>query len=89
MTDISRDSDVVELSGPPCFDYGEKVRSRRMVRNDGSFPGRGEDEQLAEAGQVGEIVRVGHHVEANQPIYLVDFGGELVVGCFEDELQLL
>ena len=41
MTNISRDSDVVELNGPPAFDYGDKVRSRRNVRNDGTFPGQG------------------------------------------------
>ncbi len=27
MGDISRDSDVVELNGPPAFNYGDKVRS--------------------------------------------------------------
>ncbi|MGC1586292.1 MAG: nitrogen fixation protein NifZ, partial [Rhodomicrobium sp.] len=40
MTNISRDSDVVELNGPPAFDYGDKVRSRRVIRNDGTFPGK-------------------------------------------------
>ena len=31
MTNISRDSDVVELNGPPAFGYGEKVRSLRAI----------------------------------------------------------
>ena len=35
----ARDSDIVELDGPPAFDYGEKVVSRKNVRNDGTFAG--------------------------------------------------
>ena len=35
MGDISRDSDVIELEGPPQFDFGERVVSRYKVRNDG------------------------------------------------------
>ena len=40
MGEISRDSDVVELDGPPAYDYGAKVRSRRTIRNDGTYPER-------------------------------------------------
>ncbi len=36
-------------------------------------------------GAVGEIVQVGHHVEANVPVYLVEFPGS-VVGCIEEEI---
>ena len=32
MTNIVRDSDVVELNGPPAFRYGERVRAKRLVR---------------------------------------------------------
>ena len=39
MGDISRDSDVIELEGPPQFDFGERVVSRYKVRNDGTYPG--------------------------------------------------
>ena len=35
----ARDSDIVELDGPPAYTYGEKVRARRNVRNDGTYPG--------------------------------------------------
>ena len=42
---------------------------------------------LAETGSEGEIVQVGHHVDTNQPIYMVDFGG-LVIGCLEEEILL-
>ena len=34
---IARDSDIVELDGPPTYDYGARVRSRRTIRNDGTF----------------------------------------------------
>ena len=33
----------------------------------------------------GEIVQIGHHDEANVPIYLVDFG-VVVLGCLEEEI---
>jgi nitrogen fixation protein NifZ len=39
------------------------------------------------AGGPGEIVQVGHHSEANVPIYMVDFG-LCVLGCLEEELVL-
>ena len=38
------------------------------------------------AGGAGEIVQVGAHVESNTPIYLVEFGEKLVVGCLEEEI---
>ncbi len=36
MSNIVRDSDVVEITHPPFFSYGEKVRAKRNVRNDGT-----------------------------------------------------
>ena len=53
MTNISRDSDVVELNDPPHFDYGAKVRARRTVRNDGTFMGKeiGHQRSLRRAGR--------------------------------------
>ena len=33
MTNIVRDSDEVELSSPPAFSYGEKVKAKRTIRN--------------------------------------------------------
>ena len=32
------------------------------------------------------IVQVGTHAEANLPVYLVEFGERLVVGCLEEEI---
>ena len=45
----------------------------------------GDDVLLVVAGGPGEIVQVGHHEEANVPVYMVDFG-VAVLGCFEEEL---
>ena len=40
MSNIVRDSDVVEISAPPVFAYGEKVKAKRMIRNDGTYAGK-------------------------------------------------
>jgi len=54
--------------------------------NDGSLPDAPqEDILLVVAGGPGEIVQIGHHDEANVPIYLVDFG-VVVLGCLEEEI---
>jgi nitrogen fixation protein NifZ len=71
------------------YQWGQRVSLLAAVYNDGTFPGRGEEELLAEVGRIGEIVQVGHHTEADLPIYLVAFNDDLVIGCFEEELQPL
>ena len=30
----------VELDSPPTFEIGEKVRIKKLIRNDGTFPGK-------------------------------------------------
>jgi nitrogen fixation protein NifZ len=69
---ISRDSDVIELDGPPAFAYGEKVRSRKFVRNDGTFPGRDIGEVLVKKGEEGYVVSIGTFLQQFY-IYGVDF----------------
>ena len=59
MGNIARDSDVVELDGPPRFDYGEKVVSRYTVRNDGTFRGKEIGEVLVTKGDVGYVASIG------------------------------
>ncbi len=59
MGDISRDSDVVELNGPPAFNYGDKVRSRRSMRNDGTFPGKDIGELLVKKNEEGYVTSIG------------------------------
>lgn len=54
-----RDGDVIELDDPPAFEFGEKVRSTKVVRNDGSFPGKGIGEILVTKGDVGYVSSIG------------------------------
>jgi nitrogen fixation protein NifZ len=69
---INREDGRVELNGPPDFDYGEKVRSRKTVRNDGTFQGREIGEVLVKKGDVGYVVSIGTFLQQFY-IYGVDF----------------
>ena len=72
MTNISRDSDVVELNEPPVFSYGEKVRARRYVRNDGTYAGREIGDILVKKGEEGYVVSIGTFLQQFY-IYGVEF----------------
>lgn len=69
------------------YRWGQQVVALVDLVNDGTYPEYVEDAVLVETGSEGEIVQVGHHVESNQPIYMVDFDG-LVIGCLEEEILL-
>lgn len=69
----------------PRYQWGQPVAAVQDLFNDGTYPDRADGALLVESGAVGEIVRVGHHVEANVPVYLVEFAGS-VIGCTEDEI---
>ncbi|CAI8962540.1 nitrogen fixation protein NifZ [Methylocaldum szegediense] len=71
-TNIVRDSDVNELNGPPKFKFGEKVRSKKMIRNDGTFVGREIGEVLVKKGEVGYIKSINTFLQQFY-IYAVDF----------------
>ncbi len=86
---ISRDSDIVELDGPPVFEYGEKVRSLKNIRNDGTFPGKEIGDLLCKKGEVGYVVSIGTFL---QQFYI--YGVEFVstgyrVGMKRKELELV
>ena len=72
MGDISRDSHVIELEGPPRFDYGEKVKSRKTVRNDGTFCGRDIGDILVRKGDIGYVTSIGTFLQQFY-IYGVEF----------------
>ena len=72
MTNISRDSDIVELNAPPHFDYGDRVRSRRTVRNDGTYAGRDIGDVLVKKGDEGYVVSIGTFLQQFY-IYGVEF----------------
>ena len=69
------------------YRWGQKVVALADLLNDGTYPDRPDDAVLVEMGSEGEIVQVGHHEEANQPVYMVDFDGQ-VIGCIEEEIML-
>lgn len=69
---LSRDRDVVELDGPPEFSYGQKVRSRRVVRNDGTFRGKEIGDILVHKGDEGYVASIGTFLQQFY-IYGVDF----------------
>lgn len=72
MTGISRDSDVVELNDPPAYTYGDKVRARRTIRNDGTFPGKDIGEVLVKKGEEGYVTSIGTFLQQFY-IYGVEF----------------
>ena len=69
---MSRDSDVVELDSQPAFNYGQKVRSRKTVRNDGTFPGKEIGEILIKKGDWGYVASIGTFLQQFY-IYGIDF----------------
>ena len=77
MSDIRRDSEVVELDGPPQFAFGERVISRYVVRNDGTYRGREVGEVLVQKGDIGYVSSVGTFLQQYY-IYAVDF---VATGC--------
>jgi nitrogen fixation protein NifZ len=70
----------------PKYQWGQRVKALIDLFNDGSFPDAAADARLVGVGDTGEIVQVGTQTEANLPIYLVEFGERLVVGCLEEEI---
>ncbi|WP_047307718.1 nitrogen fixation protein NifZ [Rhodopseudomonas palustris] len=83
---IARDSDIVELDGPPEFEYGQKVRSRLNIRNDGTFPGKEIGEVLVKRGDEGYVVSIGTFLQQFY-IYGVDFVAQgRIVGMKRREL---
>jgi len=89
MPDIVRDGWVVELNGPPCFEYGQKVRSSQVVRNDGTFGGKEIGEVLVKKGEEGYVISIGTFLQQFY-IYGVEFlNTGYRVGMKRKELELV
>jgi nitrogen fixation protein NifZ len=71
-TKISRDHDVVELNDPPIYNFGEKVRARKTVRNDGTYAGKDIGDILVNKGDEGFVVSIGTFLQQFY-IYGVEF----------------
>ncbi len=70
----------------PRFDYGDRVRVTRNVRNDGTFPNTATGDLLIRRGSVGFVRHIGTFLQ-DQIIYEVHFlDDDRVVGCREEEL---
>lgn len=80
---------AVELNDLPGFDYGQKVRCKKMIRNDGTFPGREIGEALAQKGDVGYVASIGTFLQQFY-IYGIFFPERgYTVGCRAKELALV
>ncbi len=70
----------------PRFDYGDRVRVTRNVRDDGTFPGANVGNLLIRRGSVGYVRDMGTFLQ-DQLIYSVHFfDQQKMVGCREEEL---
>ncbi|OPY94668.1 nitrogen fixation protein NifZ [Bradyrhizobium sacchari] len=72
MNGILRDTEVVELSEPPVFSFGQKLRANRTIRNDGTYPGKEIGDVLVKKGEVGYVVSIGTFLQQFY-IYGVEF----------------
>lgn len=72
MADIQRDDAEIELAFPPRFSYGERVASRSVIRNDGTYQGRDIGEVLVRKGEIGYVVHINTFLQQFY-IYAVDF----------------
>ncbi|MGY4627408.1 nitrogen fixation protein NifZ [Bradyrhizobium sp. USDA 4486] len=73
--------------GFPKYRRGERDTTAVDLVNDRSFPDTEPEGVLLAAGATGEVINVAIHTEANVPIYVVDFGKQLLIRCFEEESQ--
>ncbi|KAB8319558.1 nitrogen fixation protein NifZ [Tolypothrix campylonemoides VB511288] len=82
-------SDELELDQPPAFNIGDKVRLRKMIKNDGTFPGQEIGVILAKKGDIGYVASIGTYLQKSY-IYAVHFLERgFVVGCLKKELELV
>ncbi len=72
MADISREDDAVEIASPPRFAMGERVLSRSVVRNDGTYNGKDVGDVLVQRGEIGFVRSIGTFLQQFY-IYAVEF----------------
>ncbi|MDZ7954905.1 MAG: nitrogen fixation protein NifZ [Nostoc sp. CmiVER01] len=79
--------DELELNLPPAFEIGEKVRVRKLLKNDGTFPGKEVGQVLVNKGDIGYIASIGTYLQTSY-IYAVHFlETGFIVGCKKKELE--
>ncbi|MGF1517383.1 MAG: nitrogen fixation protein NifZ [Nodosilinea sp.] len=81
-------TEEIELDSPPVFEMGDRVRVRKLIRNDGTFPGKEVGFHLAQKDDIGYIIGIGTYLQRAY-IYSVHFlETNYVVGCLRKELEL-
>ncbi|WP_238178394.1 nitrogen fixation protein NifZ [Calothrix sp. 336/3] len=79
----------MELNDPPDFNIGDKVRLRKLIKNDGTFPGQEIGKVLANKGDIGYVISIGTFLQRSY-IYAVHFiHTGFIVGCKKKELELI
>jgi nitrogen fixation protein NifZ len=72
MADINRDDEAIEVASPLRFKMGERVISRTVIRNDGTYNGKDIGEVLVNKGEVGFVTSIGTFLQQFY-IYAVEF----------------
>ncbi|MDM9381292.1 nitrogen fixation protein NifZ [Chlorogloeopsis sp. ULAP01] len=82
-------SDEFELDDAPAFEIGDKVRVRKLIKNDGTFPGQEIGKVLANIGDIGYVASIGTFLQRSY-IYAVHFlHTGFIIGCRAKELELV
>ena len=74
MADIAREDEGVEIESPPRFEMGERVISRSVIRNDGTYNGHDIGAVLVSKGEIGFVRSIGTFLQQFY-IYAVEFTG--------------
>ena len=69
---INREQGHVELNLAPAFEYGERVKSSKTIRNDGTFAGKDIGEILVKKGDIGYVTSIGTFLQQFY-IYGIEF----------------
>ncbi len=78
-----------ELYAPPAYQPGSKVRAKRDVRNDGTYPGYATGAFLIYPGDIGYVKSVGTFLNRFY-VYAIDFVDRgMLVGMRGHELESL
>lgn len=71
------------------YKIGDTVKTKKKIRNDGTFPGLDWDAMLLEKGEVGVILDTGTFL-LTKTVYTVYFPRlGIFVGCLEHELEAI
>ncbi len=74
MAEPQRDDDEIEIAVPPRFEIGERVVSRSVIRNDGTYGGKDIGEVLVHRGEIGYVRSIGTFLQQHY-VFAVQFVG--------------